>query len=150
MKKKPVPSEAATQAPSEKKSGPEKEKVQITVRADKVIMDEVYALMNDANTRITDLVERGLVLVLAEEDRLPRLTSQVRFLVANATKDEQEQLRDYLTFLRADEVRKPSEVDKVNRQFIRAYLKTFVSLRKQVHDLYSRYRAVDEVEKAVG
>lgn len=136
----------------DRKHGPEKEKFQLTIRIDKDIMDLAYVHLKTTNTRVTDLVERGMILAMREEDQeLPALTSQVRFLVANTTKTEQDQLRDYLTFLRADEVRKPSEIDQAIRRFIREYLKTFSPLRDQVRKLYERYgRTEAEIEKLTG
>lgn len=153
MKKKTVRSGAAPRKPKkERKHGPEKEKVQITVRIDKDLMDQMYAVMKSSNTRLTDLLERGAILAMREEDQdLPTLTTQVRFLVANTTKTEQEILRNVLTFLRADEIEEPTDRDRLARTYFLEYLKTFLHLRKEAMDLYSRYgRTEAEIEKLTG
>lgn len=153
MKKKTSSTaEAPVEEKAPRKHGPDREKVQITIRIQKELMDQAYALMKQTNMRITDMLERGLILAMKEEDQeLPLLTSQVRFVVANATRLEQEELREFLIYLRADEVRKPSETDMAIRKFIREYLKSFLPYRKEVMDLYSRYgRTEKEIEKLTG
>lgn len=70
--------------------GPPKEKVQITVRLDQDLMKVVYQQMQEDNTRLTDIIERGLTLALKERDYdLPLIAKRVRFMVANATKEQQ-------------------------------------------------------------
>lgn len=95
MKKKPnlhtVP-EGGAAAPRQR--GPQKEKTQITIRVDKELMDEAYAQMKEDNTRITDIVERGIYLALKERDHdMPLFTRQVRFVLANATREQQVLIR---------------------------------------------------------
>ncbi|HXA25623.1 MAG TPA: hypothetical protein VNW90_25370 [Acetobacteraceae bacterium] len=77
--------------------GPQKEKTQITIRVDTNLMNEAYAQMKEDNTRITDIVERGLVLALTERNhQLPKWNKEVRFMVANATKQQQALIRGLL------------------------------------------------------
>lgn len=74
----------------ERKHGPQKEKTQITVRVDKELMNEAYIQMKEDNSRITDVVERGIYLALKERDHdMSNVTKQVRFMVANATREQQ-------------------------------------------------------------
>jgi hypothetical protein len=77
--------------------GPQKEKTQITIRVDTNLINEAYAQMKEDNTRITDIVERGLVLALTERNhQLPQWNKEVRFMVANATKEQQALIRGLL------------------------------------------------------
>lgn len=77
--------------------GPQKEKTQITIRVDTNLMTAAYRQMQHDNTRITDIVERGLILALTEsKQQLPVWSTQVRFMVANATKDQQVLIRGLL------------------------------------------------------
>lgn len=74
--------------------GPQKEKVQITIRLDKELMNEAYAQMKEDNTRITDIIERGIYLALREaRHEMPSWTKQVRFVLANATREQEKLLR---------------------------------------------------------
>jgi len=74
--------------------GPLKEKTQITIRLDAQLADRVYSAIQADNTRITDMIEHGLNLALAERQyALPAYTKQIRFVLANATKDQQKLLR---------------------------------------------------------
>jgi hypothetical protein len=77
--------------------GPQKEKTQITIRVDTDLMNRAYEQMKEDNTRITDIVERGLILALTERNhQLPVWNKQVRFMVANATKEQQGLIRGLL------------------------------------------------------
>lgn len=77
-------------------TGPIKERVQITVRIDGQLMAEVYAKIKEDNARITDIVERGLQLALGEaKHHTPPWTRQVRFVLANATSEQTEELRGH-------------------------------------------------------
>lgn len=130
------------------KTGPEKEKAQITVRIDQKLMQVVDRMMTQSNMRITDMVERGLLLAMEEEYRVPLLASQVRFLFMNTTRAQQEILRRCLTFLRVDEVRPPTPIDNSIRRFIGEYFESMDRWGDQVMDLYARYgRTEAEVEK---
>lgn len=77
--------------------GPPKEKTQITIRVDQQLINEAYAQMQEDNTRITDIIERGLMLALIERNhQLPVWNKQVRFMVANATREQQALIRGLL------------------------------------------------------
>lgn len=90
MKKKTnVQTSAAGGEDKPRPRGPQKEKTQVTLRLDKQLMDEVYVQMKEDNSRITDMIERGLVLALAEtRHQLPAWTKQIRFVLANATQEQ--------------------------------------------------------------
>jgi hypothetical protein len=77
--------------------GPQKEKTQITVRVDTDLMNEAHAQMKEDDTRITDIVERGIYLALRERNHQMSLYErQVRFMVCNTTKKQQVLLRGLL------------------------------------------------------
>ena len=104
-----------------KKRGPPREKESLTLRLDNEILERVRALCESTDMRITDMVERGLVLVLKEYDQeLPFVSSKVRHLVNNATRAEQLVIRRFLAFLRWPAC--PADVPA--RSFILGYLKT--------------------------
>jgi hypothetical protein len=90
MKKKTkLQTPAQVEEAKPRQHGPHKEKTQITVRVDQDLMNEVYVQMKEDNTRITDMVERGLILALAEaQHELPAWTKQTRFVLANATQEQ--------------------------------------------------------------
>ena len=90
--------------------GPQKEKTQITIRVDSNLINEAYAQMKEDNTRITDILERGLVLALYERNRqMPIWDKQVRFMVANATKEQQGRIRGLLFAMAEPLVRKDKQ-----------------------------------------
>lgn len=77
--------------------GPAKEKTQISTRIRTKLKDAIDAQMEDDGTRITDIIERGLVLALAERNRkLPVWNTEVRFMVANASKTQTGLIRGLL------------------------------------------------------
>lgn len=80
-----------------RKYGPEKQKTQVTIRVDSQLMNEVYAEMKaneDENLRITDLAERGFQLALYERrHEMSDYAKQVRFIVNNATREQQVLIR---------------------------------------------------------
>src|SRR5215471_4637795 len=67
--KKETSAVANVKAKPKKKSrrGRPQEKVQISVRIDKAIMDVAYEHIKTTGRRITDMLERGLLLVMREE-----------------------------------------------------------------------------------
>jgi hypothetical protein len=89
--------------------GPQKEKTQITVRVDISLMNEAQAQMKEDNARITDIVERGICLALRERNHQMSLYArQVRFMVANATKEQQVLLRGLLIAMVESDVVSPT------------------------------------------
>ena len=83
--------------PRSRRTGPAKEKTQLTVRLDSELMGKIYGQIKKDNTRITDWIERGLNLALGEARQgVPEWTKQVRFMVANATKEQERLLRGLL------------------------------------------------------
>jgi hypothetical protein len=131
-----------------KQRGPKAEKEQLTLRIDKELIRLVDDYMKNARSplRITDIVERGVELALREYDRqLPPVTHQVRFLVANTTRIQQDHIRNFMTFLVQDELGEPISAREKNvRDFILGYLKTFASRYKDAQELYRRYGKTDE------
>lgn len=109
--------------------GPRKEKVQISVRLSKAYMDLAYAHIERTNTRITDLLERGLALAMAEEVKMPEITQHVRFLVANTTTEQQGVIRDVLVWLAIPEVSGCPLT--VTDQYVRASILQGAGLAKQ-------------------
>jgi hypothetical protein len=80
--------------------GPQKEKTQITIRVDQQLINEAYKQIQVDNTRITDIIERGIYLALVERNhQMPLWNRQVRFMVANATKEQQGVIRGLLIAL---------------------------------------------------
>lgn len=142
--------------------GPQKEKTQITIRVDQELMNEVYAQMKSDNTRITDIVERGIQLALEEaRHEMPTWKRQVRFMVANATRRQQDLLRGLLIAMVESEV-----LEARNQRLSPAELKLFemcawflMSRNTVPHvdpclEWYSRYgKSAEEIaklEKRVG
>lgn len=91
-----------TGVPSKKKRikgrgrvGRRKEKTQISVRIDKAVMDLAYEHIGSSKDRITDFIERGLILAMQEKFRLPPICSQVRFLATHAPREINEGAEAY-------------------------------------------------------
>jgi hypothetical protein len=121
--------------------GPRKEKVQISVRISKAYMDLAYAHIKRTNTRITDILERGLVLAMSEENRLAPIASEVRFLVANTTREQQRVLRNALAWLAIPEVQELSPSEAFTRRLFLESTDLASSLAQydKAIELYSRY-----------
>jgi adenosyl cobinamide kinase/adenosyl cobinamide phosphate guanylyltransferase len=129
--------------------GPKKEKEQITVRIDKDLLDRVNAQIQQDNFRLTDLVEEGLFLALKQRDEnMSQLTKQVRFMVANLTKVQQQQLRWYLTFsVLPDLGEELSPPEALLRNFFLEYLEQVgenPDLRYRAMEVYSKYGRTPE------
>lgn len=135
--------------------GPQKEKTQITVRIDTELMNRAYAQIKKDNARITDVIEEGLILALKQRDQdMPPLTNRVRFVVANTTKTQQEQIEGFLIFLVMDDLEKLSPPDTLLRTLILDYLeliKRVPDRRERALALYSRYgRTPEELAQMAG
>ena len=103
--------------------GPPKEKEQHTIRIATELMELVRTQMSITDMRLTDMIERGLLLELKRQDQdLPLVTTQVRFLVDNTTKAQQLVLRRFLAFLVLGKVRPLSPVEAQLEIFIHSYL----------------------------
>jgi hypothetical protein len=123
----------------QRRYGPPKEKGQVTVRLDEELLKKAKEQFQKTNSRITDMIERGLWLAMKEQDQeLPMLTNRVRFLVANASKPQQERIEKFMTFLVLDEVEKLSPLEAVMREAFMSYL----DLMHQKPDRQSRAAAV--------
>jgi len=99
-KKQQVDAAVSAEAKSKKQKkvksprGPKKEKTQISVRIDKIVMDLAYELIEEkkGRIRITDLLERGLMLAMHEERKSTTLARQARFVVAEANAKQQHRM----------------------------------------------------------
>jgi hypothetical protein len=101
--------------------GPQKEKTQITIRVDKELINEAYAQMKEDNTRITDIIERGIYLALKERDHdMPPFTKQIRFVLANATREQQVLLRG-LAIAMVEPLLEPKPVAEGQKRVFIAY-----------------------------
>lgn len=137
--------------PRAHRTGPAKEKTQITVRIDQQLMASVYAQIKEDNVRITDMIERGLVLALGEaRHQLPAWTKQIRFVLANATAQQTELIRGLAIAMVENEVeaRHPAE------ELIWNLIDEFLASRNQsAHgakclELYSRYgKSAEEIAR---
>lgn len=131
-----------------RKHGPDRDKVQLTVRLQKDLMEEAYALTKQTDRRITDMLEQGLIREIKETYNRALMPSAVRFLVENATRAQQEEIWNFLTYLVADELREPSAADRALRRCVGEYFKSFAPLRKEAEEIYRRYgRAEGELKK---
>jgi len=84
--------------------GPKKEKCQISVRVAMEVMDAAYEHMRRTGCRITDLIERGMILAIEQDLQLPHAAQQVRFLLPNATIDGQRRVTALLATLAAADI----------------------------------------------
>jgi len=69
--------------------GRKKEKVQISVRIDETILGLAYDHIKASGRRITDMLERGLLLVMREEGMKPMAVTKLRFVVEHMGADLQ-------------------------------------------------------------
>src|SRR6516165_2884459 len=112
-----MPKRRAEPAPAKNRRGRKQEKKQISVRIDKAVMDLAYVSMKQDGERITDLLERGLVLALAEKTRIPVLTSQLRFIVQKLSIERQRRVKRMLALDVMAEVRELEPLERLFREF---------------------------------
>lgn len=151
MKKKTNLQSVVPEGTRKHRTGPIKEKVQITIRIDEQLMQAVYAQIKEDNLRITEMVEEGLVLALEKRrHQLPAWTKQIRFVLANATAEQTKLLRGLAVAMTEGEVKKPSvEVEKIF-EFLKWFLETRNLLvhAPECLGVYSRYgKSADEISK---
>ena len=137
----------------EKRTGPLREKVQITVRIDQQLINSVYAQMKIDNARITDMIEEGLIETLKKRRQaMPQWTSQVRFMVANATNEQEKLVRGLLIAMVEDQI----EGSDLSPEAIMLYetCKVFLLSRNELEHArdciasYSRYgKTPEEIAK---
>lgn len=148
-KLQPVSGEA--RAKRAKRTGPMKGKTQITIRVDDQLMRSVYAQIKDDNARITDAVERGLILWLKEtRHALAPWTKQIRFVLANVTAQQSEVFRGLGVALVENEVETRTPSDEAIFGLCLWFLKERNSLPHagQCLELYSRYgKSAQEIAK---
>jgi hypothetical protein len=95
--------------PGRPRGGFKKEKTQISVRIDQAVMDLAYELIEEEKglIRITELIERGIVLAMRERKKLIPLDRQTRFLVSEASTPQLKIMRGSLSW---DLTPEPDEV----------------------------------------
>lgn len=151
MKKKTNLQTVAAEPARTHRTGPIKEKVQITIRIDQELMQHVYAQIKEDNSRITEIVEEGLALALEKrQHQLPAWTKQVRFVLANATAAQTRKIRGLAIAMLEGEVKKPSpEVEKIY-EFLDWFLESRNALvhGAEVLSKYSRYgKSAEDISK---
>jgi hypothetical protein len=108
--------------------GRKKEKTQISVRIDKAVMDLAYRHIGNNKLRITDFMERGLILAMQEALKLTQIASQVRFMVLHATRDSLEMVEALLALIAIPQVAELDPAWTLEREFILNWLKRFKQL----------------------
>lgn len=149
MKKK---TELQTVAGKTRRTGPLKEKTQVTVRLDNDLMQNVAALIHDDNMRLTDIIEEGLQLALAKRrHQLPAWTKQIRFVLANATTKQTEIIRGLaIAMVEAEVQAQRHAAEDMLWEIAETFLKSRNALPHagKCLELYSRYgKSADEIAK---
>lgn len=122
-----------------KPPGPPKEKEQVTIRLDKVVMNRLYAQIEHTKLRITDAWERAAVLYLEEQGQeLPLESMQVRFLFPNTTRAEQRMLLQFFVFMRMDQT---GQLDPYHAAWRNSFL-NYLKMLEQWHDLWANTLAL--------
>lgn len=98
---------------AKKKTGPKKHKTQITLRLDKKLMDEAKAQMAASGMRLTDIIERSLLLELEEKGaELPQWTEphQIKYaLDRRLTREEERMVRGLAIAMKETEIQPRSD-----------------------------------------
>lgn len=98
-----MPKKPSQEKPPKVKKGPgrKREKTQISVRVDTDTLNMAYAVARKREENITDVLERGVRLVVEEYFRDPRETVHARWLILHALPDEARITGKFLALLRA-------------------------------------------------
>jgi hypothetical protein len=131
------------------KRGRKKEKTQISVRIDKAVMDLAYAHIGTSKQRITDYLERGIILAMQQDLKMPPIASQVRFMVSHAKRDRLQGVDAYMIAAAISEIRQLDPVLALDRQHVLDWLETFRATlteeeRQEARDLYGYPEDEDE------
>jgi hypothetical protein len=124
-------------------TGPIKEKRQVTLRLDGELLDAVEAQCKEDGFRMTDAVERGLGLYLEEmRHHLPAWATQVRFVLANATKEQERRIRGLAVAMVEGEVVKRSAEEQMLWEICEWFLlsRNSKDYAKECLESYSKYR----------
>ena len=137
--------------PKPHRTGPPKEKAQVTLRLDMELMAAVNSQIKEDNTRITDFIEQALLFAL-EKSRyeIPAWTQKIRFVLANATREQQTLLRGVAIAMVADQVAELSAAERKALEYCRWVYESYnrVEYAKEALGYYSRYgRSADEIAK---
>jgi hypothetical protein len=125
-----VKSAAKSTGPTKKvksRRGRKKERTQISVRIDKALMDLAYRNIETTGMRITDLVERGLLLAIRELGCIEPLAHHARLILHDEGVEFSRFILNANAILRFPEVRKLSAAEEESREF-------FVTLAARVRE----------------
>jgi len=100
-----------------RRAGRKKERTQISVRIDKALMDLAYRNIETTGMRITDLVERGLLLAIRELGCLEPLAHHARLILHDEGVEFSRFILNANIILRFPEVRKLSVLEEDAREF---------------------------------
>jgi hypothetical protein len=114
--------EAGT-GPEKPRRGRPKRKTQISVRIDQNVLAQTYEFIGRTGYRITDMLERGLVMVMKAEGETPAISSEVRFLIGRATAERQYLMQHLLALLALPECRGLSRFEQATRTYLVEYLR---------------------------
>jgi hypothetical protein len=103
--------------------GRPKHKTQISVRIDQNVLAQTYEFIGRTGYRITDMLERGLVMVMKAEGETPAISSDVRFLIGRATAERQHLMQHLLALLALPECRGLSRFEQATLTYLVEYLR---------------------------
>lgn len=98
--------------------GRKKERTQISVRIDKTLMDIAHTQIESTGMRITDLIERGVLLALREIGVTHPMTHNARLILHDEGVDLSRQIMNFNMLRRFPEVRSLSITEHVLRQCV--------------------------------
>ena len=80
--------------------GRPKSKTQISVRIDQELMEQAYAYIRQTGLRLTDMIERGLHMVLEAEGQAPlTAVTNPRILISRASEEDGRFVKDLLFWI---------------------------------------------------
>lgn len=107
---------AEKEAKPKSKRGRKKERAQISIRIDKVVMDIAYRVIKGTAMRITDLVERGLILAVREIGDLTPLSHHARLILHDEGVEFSRLILNVNIWRRLPEVRELTPLEKLQRE----------------------------------
>jgi len=100
------------------KRGRKKERTQISVRIDKMVMDIAHKQIEHTGMRITDLIERGLLLAVREMGSDDPVYHHARLILRDEGVEFSRFILDANIIRRMIEVRKLSAGEEASREFL--------------------------------
>jgi hypothetical protein len=131
-----------------KRPGRKKERTQISVRIDRAVMDIAHRQIEPIGMRITDLIERGIILAIRELGNKTRFNHNARLILNDEGVDFSRFIMNANILLRFPEVRALSASETlVRRIFIDACLlaNTWPNAREVVNLMGAPIEAGEEV-----